>query len=216
MSEDGVAQVDTSMQALLRLAGGRRRRSHYVEQLRAAQRELGELEVELELALSVASDMETPTHSRLEQALIETLAQLVPSAALSYRQAVRDLADPDRVSFRGTANELRAVLWDVLDRLAPDGDVEAAPGYKHEKGRTKPTQKQKVRYILRSRSQGQSARRVPETTAEILDDRVGALTRANYDRSSVSTHLAAARSEVQQVKTYLDSLLAELLEVHAR
>jgi hypothetical protein len=191
-------------------------RTNYVNQLRTAQRELGELEVGLEIALSAAPGPEDPDHSTLERAIIETLEYLVPSAALSYVQALRDLADADRVSFRGTANELRAVLWDVLERLAPDADVMAAQGYKHEKDRNKPTQKQKARYILKSRSLSQSARRVPEMTVETLEDHVGALARANYDRSSISSHLTAARSEVHQIKTYLDSLLAELLEVHAR
>lgn len=216
LDEGLVLKVDTPLQALLRLAGSRSMRANYVTQLGVAHRELKEVEVELEVAHSLGPGPEDAAHSTLERAIIETLERLVPTAALSYTQALRDLIDADRVSFRGTANELRAVLWDVLERLAPDKDVMAAPGYKHEKGRTKPTQKQKARYILKSRSLPESARRVPESTVEALEGHVGALVRANYDRSSISAHLTAAKSEVLQIKTYLDSVLAELLQVHSR
>lgn len=216
IAEAPILEVDLPMQALLRLAGARSKRANYVTHLVAAHRGLKEVEVELEVAHSLSPGHEGPAHSSLERAIIETLERLVPTAALSYTQSLHDLVDPDRLSYRGTANELRAVLWDVLERLAPDKDVMAAPGYKNEKDRTKPTQKQKARYILKSRSLPESARRVPESTVEALEAHVGALVRANYDRSSISAHLSAAKSEVLQIKTYLDSVLAELLQVHSR
>lgn len=59
---------------------------------------------------------------------------LVPTAALSYQQAIRDLADGGRVSYRGPAAELREVLREVLDHQAPDGEVMKSSDYKPEKG----------------------------------------------------------------------------------
>ena len=90
-----------------------------------------------------------------------------------------------------------------------------APGFKLESGLDKPTHKQKARFILRSRLGG-SARQAPEATLDLIEERVGALGRAIYTRSSVSAHVATARGEVEQVKMYVDSFLTELLEVHHR
>ena len=151
--------------------------------------------------------------SSIEAKIHSTLGDLVVSAASSYVQALKDLEDTTRVSFRGTANELRSALWDVLDRLAPDQSVLAA-GFKLEKGHNKPTQKQKVRFILRSRGVAKTATKAPESSVGLVDELVASLARASYDRSSISSHVATERSEVLQIKMYVDSVLAELLEIH--
>src|SRR6202011_3268720 len=54
-----------------------------------------------------------------DEKIIKTLEGLVPPAALSYRQAIADLSDDNRVSFRGPALELREALRETLDHLAP-------------------------------------------------------------------------------------------------
>jgi len=141
------------------------------------------------------------------------LDELAPSAAMSYRQAIRDLSDTGRQSYRGTANELRSAVWDVLDRLAPDDEVVSSSGFKLERGTDKPTQKQKARHILRSRL-GDSARKTPETSIQLIEEHVGSLSRAIYDRSSIATHIATSRSEIAQIRMYVETVLAELLEIH--
>ncbi len=215
IAERDVLATDAVMQSLLRLASTRSLRSHYISALTGARRSANDLEVQLEIAYTSAHRQERqPRYSLLETRILETLEALVPSAAASYKQALKDLIDPDRVSFRGTANELRSVLWDVLDRLAPDEEVMAVAGYKHERDQTKPTQKQKTRFILKARKLAANAIRVPETTADMIEERVGTLTRATYNRSSISTHQESARSEVNVIKTYLDGLLSELLAIH--
>jgi hypothetical protein len=75
----------------------------------------------------------------------------VPSAALSYKQAIHDLKDDSRVSFRSPALELRETLREILDHLAPDSEVTAEPGYAQEKDRIGPTMKQKVRFIMKKK-----------------------------------------------------------------
>lgn len=146
---------------------------------------------------------------------MHTLNDLVPTAALSYEQALRDLAaSTNGISFRGTANELREALRETLDRLAPDDDVMAPPGFKLEAGQTKPTQKQKVGFILRSRELPEKARKTPETAVLLIEGLMGSLARASYERSSISAHIASTEHEVRQMKMYIDSVLAELLQVH--
>jgi hypothetical protein len=91
----------------------------------------------------------------------------------------------------------------------------AADGFKLESGRTKPTQKQKARFIMRSRL-GDTAREPPEATLDLIEEHVARLTRGVYGRSSASSHVEVERGEVQQIKMYVDPLLAELLEIHHR
>src|ERR1700688_4182203 len=89
----------------------------------------------------------TPT----ERLIIDKLARIVPAAAVSYKQCFLYLGGPLRHSYRGVAHELREVLRETLNYLAPDPDVMAAPGFKLERDRVKPTQRQKALHVLRKR-----------------------------------------------------------------
>jgi len=148
-----------------------------------------------------------------DQRIIETLSGLVPAAALSYQQALADLADDNRVSFRGPALEMREALRETLDYLAPDKDVTAAPGYKQEPERHGPTMKQKVRFIRSARGLSKSSGAAPEQTATAIDELVGSLTRSVYDMSSVATHVAKERKSVVRIKLYVVAILHEMLEI---
>jgi hypothetical protein len=90
-----------------------------------------------------------------------------------------------------------------------------APGFRLERNRTGPTQKQKVRFILRSRRVPEGARRTPEESVSLIEELTGSLARASYDRGSLASHVASSENEVRQLKMYVDSVLAELLQVHA-
>jgi hypothetical protein len=150
----------------------------------------------------------------LELQILETLKQIVPAAALSYEQACHDLRDRNRLSFRGTANELREALRELLDHLAPDDVVISQPGFKFEGDQKKPTMKQKARFILRARGLTATATEVPESAISIIEETIGKLTRSAYNRSSISAHISTSGGEVQQMKMYVDSVLAELLKIH--
>ena len=152
ISEEDLIPVDSLMQDLLRLAQGRSSSTVYLTLLRKIKKSLAALEVKREVVSSTPVNASTSADLRpAEVRIIALLDELVPSAAMSYRQAVSDLNNPGRQSYRGTTNELRSAVWDVLDRLAPDAEVMSSQGFKLEKNRDKPTQKQKARHILRSR-----------------------------------------------------------------
>jgi hypothetical protein len=156
----------------------------------------------------------TPSNtSAEEERVFQTLEDLVPSAALSYRQAIIDLADEKRLSFRGAALELREALRETLDQLAPDSEVTSAPGYVLEKNRLGPTMRQKVRFILKARGQSKSSSVVPEQTTTTIDEMVGTLTRSIYDRSSIATHVASERRAVIQIYRYVVAILHDILEL---
>jgi hypothetical protein len=215
-SDDELQTLDAEMQTLLRLAQGRNAKRSYATTLRRI-RELSvtiESQREFRIGEQRKGTGDGNGVSSIERRIIETLRGLVPSAALSYEQALSDLRAP-RLSYRGTAAELRETLRETLDHLAPDHAVMAVDGFSLEKGRAKPTQKQKVRHILRSRQVSRTARSAPESAVDLIEELTGSLARASYDRSSLATHVASTEGELRQMKMYVDSVLAELLEIHA-
>ena len=73
--------------------------------------------------------------------------------------------------------------------------------------------KQKVRFVLKSRGRNKSQRDSSEKSIELVDDRIGEVTRAVYDRASVATHVIETRDEVAQIKRYVDTVLFDILEI---
>ena len=140
------------------------------------------------------------------------LEQTVPIAAISYRQVLEDFKK-ERLSYRGTAAELREILREVLNHLAPDKEVVSTPNFKFEERLKKPTMKQKALFILRSREKGKDIINTAEDEAIIVDDAVARLIRITYERGSDSAHKSKGLSEVVKIKRHLDALLCELLEI---
>ena len=217
-SADELSGLDGEMQSLLRLSNGNNRKQSYVALLKGGRGLLETIEATREMRLGEASDtlgaVGRVKPSTIEDRIIETLNGSIPSAANSYRQALIDLNSTDRVSYRGTANELRETLREVLDHLAPDQEVMSSEGFKLEPGTKKPTQRQKVRHILRARRLPKTAIKVPEDAVRLAEEMTSSLARSTYERSSLSAHVAMAKQEVQQMKMYIDGVLAELLEIH--
>lgn len=182
------------------------------------RRAIEEVTIDRELKYWDRAALGTQTEILTETEILiyDTLNKLVPDAARSYKQAIIDLYDSDRLSYRGVANELRETLRETLDYLAPDQDVTAHPGFQYEKDeygkdRKAPTFKQKVRYLLRAREIPDNAVKVPEEAVAVVEDRVASFARAIYDRSSISAHVASERHEVVQIKNYVNVVLSEIL-----
>jgi hypothetical protein len=217
LSEELLRAFDALMQDLLRAANTR---SPKVGPLLKVLRDAAELRTDVEVAINQAigeealRQAEGTAYSSIEQRIIETLNALVPTAALSYTQALRDLTQIDRVSFRGPALELREALREILDHLAPDEAVSEQPGFKLEDGQRRPTMRQKALFILRSRGMAKTALEAPRDAVEIIENSASSLARSTYGRSALSSHVASSRAEVQQFKMYLDSVLADLLKLH--
>jgi hypothetical protein len=205
-----VDEIDFVVQQILQLASGQREKQAYIGQLN----ELRPFLLEATIDLMKSRGNPSLVLSETERAILDTLASLLPSCAASYEQALRDISQGARVSWRGTATELRETLREVMDHFAPDEKVSTAPGFQPEAGQTRPTQRQKVRYILKARRSSGAAVAVAEASLEIVDGSVAALARSTYQRGSVSTHIATTSKEIRNLKRYIDALLAELLEVN--
>jgi hypothetical protein len=201
-------EIDFVIQALLSLATANREKSAYSGQ--AA--ELTPLLLEATVDIMKAAASAVLVLSQTERAILSTLQHMLPVAAASYEQGLRDLTAGDRVSWRGTGTELREVLREVIDHLAPDDQVRAAPGFQLEDGQRGPTQRQKVRFVLRARRSSSAAVTVAEASLTTVDEAVATLARSTYQRGSVTTHSRANSLEIRNLKRYVDALLAELLE----
>jgi hypothetical protein len=154
---------------------------------------------------------ETAAHTDEDDEIIRKLDALLPPAALSYKQAILDLRDNGRVSFRGPALELREALRGILDHLAQDDEVMAVPEYVQERGRNGPTMKQKVRFVMKKKGK-RSSSEAPELAVTAFEEAIAGLTRAVYERSSKATHGASERRTVAQLRRYVVAILHEILE----
>lgn len=168
---------------------------------------------DVEKLVPSASGMQSEpvAHTQEDEQVTDKLHALVPSAALSYQQAILDLKDDKRISFRGPALELREALREILDHLAPDSEVTSAPGYVQEKDRTGPTMKQKVRFIMKKKEKRHISD-APEQAAAAFEESIAALTRAVYKLSSKATHAAGERQSVVQLRRYVVAILHEIIE----
>jgi len=152
------------------------------------------------------------THTEL--LIIRTLQRIVPAAALSYEQAIIDLANVRRRSYRGIAHELREVLRETLNYLAPDAEVMAVSGFKLEQEKDKPTQRQKALHVLRKRELSKEEISAPELTINLAEELSAQITRNAYTRGAKDAHTLSSEAEVRQLKMWVDAVLGELLEIH--
>lgn len=209
--------IDEMVQALLKMTNARTAISVYKKIFEEINNQLIDIEANREFLksniLAKGALYGTNQISSLDNAIISTLEKFIPAAGISYKQVLQDLQS-NKLSHRGTAAELREVLREVLDHLAPDKEVIAVAGFKLESNRNQPTMKQKVRFILKNRKKPTTAIEAPEEAASIVDESIAKLTRATYDRGSTSTHTQNGKTEILQIKRYLDSVLCELLEIH--
>lgn len=204
---EGLTQeIDKRLQELIRLASASRERtaydglSHLSSLLLDATIELMKAKGEQRLALSLT-----------EQDVLRRLAEMLPVSAESYEQALRDIAQGNRISWRGTATEMREVLREVIHHLAPTDQVTADPAYANEAGQTAPTQRQRVRFILAARRTPVEAIEQTEHALNTVDEMVAVLARTTYKRTNASTHGTTGAREVRNLQGYIGALLRELL-----
>src|ERR1700681_2095065 len=200
-------EIEFVVGVLLQLTIEPREKNAYLGQINELRPYLQEAMIDVMKARSVRRLV-----SDTERRILTTLEQMLPPTALSYEQVLQDIASGKRVSWRGTGTELREVLREVIDHLAPDADVMAAPNFKLERPLTRPTQRQKVRFILKARHRAVG---VAEAAVETVEEGIATLARSAYQRGSATTHASTDAAEVKRWKKYVDALLVELLEIAA-
>jgi Predicted pPIWI-associating nuclease len=154
--------------------------------------------------------------TQTERLIINTLSKIIPATAASYEQCMLDLGGAPRRSYRGVAHELREVLRETLDHLAPDADVMAGANFKLEKDTKRPTHRQKALYVLRKRQLSAEAMTAPDLAVSLVEELGAKIARSTYSLGSASAHSVTSGQQVRQLKLYVDAVLAELLEIHAQ
>jgi hypothetical protein len=208
--------LSASLQTFNHLATGNNAKSSYKACLKKIRQSCANLEIAVAIfegQKKRSGNLPPVFFSAQDSSIISILDSMVPTAALSYQQAVFDLNQNGRSSYRGVAAELREVLRELLDHMAPDADVSKVPGFKLEQNTTKPTQRQKAKFILDSRKMSKTAQGAPIKTIEAVDELLSSLARSVYERGSISTHIGTTKAEVTQLKRYLDVVLCEFLEI---
>lgn len=115
--DDELSLLDKGFESLIQLSSGMNAVSSYKKQIKSIRKLLPKVTTRIELNQSVVKT--AANTSTEDERVILTLDSLVPSAALSYRQAIIDLADENRLSFRGPALELREALRETSPRPTP-------------------------------------------------------------------------------------------------
>lgn len=158
--------------------------------------------IKLELKLDL------PKNDKIYLALKEKSESL----ANSYAQVKIDIESDNRISWAGTAHEIREILATLLRILAPDKDVTTQSWYKAEPNTSGATQKQRVIYILKNRNSGTNEKDVLEQITGI-EDMIGNLVRSTYSRASDAAHRFKERQEVRKILRYFDAFAYDLLNL---
>lgn len=140
------------------------------------------------------------------------LLNISENLAKSYAQVKLDIQQTERVSWAGTAHEIREVLSTLLRLLAPDENVKSQQWYKQESNTSGPTQKQRVRFILQANGAGSKERKVVEQVTG-LEDMIGDLVRSTYGRASDAAHRFKNRREVLRILRYFEAFAHDLLNL---
>jgi hypothetical protein len=209
-----VGYVDSDLQELLVLCHKRGTAKSYQKLLTSVKSRL--ITIDAQVVSSAALDTNRQNLDGVDVQILGTLQAIVPSAALSYQQALSDLKCESRLSWRGPATDLREALRETLDYLAPDEDVEGMPGYKQEPNTNGPTMKQKARFVLKSRGASKAVAGPAELAVDNVEESLGMFVRSVYTRSNVSTHTPTDKTEVLRVCDLVRVVLGELLEIHGQ
>ena len=205
LPEGSVHDVDNVLRECMELTLGRTERGRYTATIRRASRAFKRLVVLPMSTLASQHGLDTGS-----QWVAERLRTIAPELAAGYEQIHRDLQETGRLSFRGTANEVREILREVLARLAPDSEVAARPWYRSVDGRSGPTHQQRARYILERRGAEQSKREVAERALSVVEEGVAKLCRDIYSRSATASHTSQDQEEIRRLLGYLDAVVRDL------
>jgi hypothetical protein len=205
------ARANQAFSLLLELSHKKPSKQKCLDTLADAKKALVAMDSALLVNLSARGGIEP-----IDRRVISSLSDVCPAAAAAFAQGVQDLQALERLSWRGPATELRESLRETLDALAPDKDVESAPGYKNEGNAARPTMRQKAKYILKNRDMKSAQIDHSVSVVENVDEMVSGITRSVYTRSNISTHTPTDREEVVRLHAWVRLILCELLALPLR
>jgi hypothetical protein len=111
-------------------------------------------------------------------------------------------------------HEIREIVRNLLELLAPDEKLMGQPGFKLETNTRGPTHKQRARYILKQRGAGSKEQEVV-AHIDLIEERISSLVRSTYTRASVAAHGAKGRTEVVRTLHYFRAFAHDLLDLNS-
>ena len=146
------------------------------------------------------------TYSPQQDEIAARLGAVDPALAASYRQVLLDIASL-RETYVGPAAEIREVLRGAVARLAPDAAVIAQQWFLGHEGR--PTHAERTRYALQQ-NRGVVDDQILKAD-DILETKIGRLSRSLYERTSKALHAGTQRREAAKIVHWVEVLLDEVL-----
>lgn len=188
------------------------------EQLERINSDVGATRVELFQLIGLVYN---PQHSAIvalsylgsnEKKIYFFLQSLNSLLSNAYLQLATDLKVKDRISWVGTAHEMRQILSTSLKILAPDEQVKAKTWYKSVDNRDLPTQNQRVKYILETNHRSSTQSEVTKSICT-LDTLLEELIRSYYGRASDAAHRGTDLDEMIKLKAYFDIFAMDLFNL---
>ncbi len=170
------------------------------------------IEADAKTGLRISRDVAIKTRNGQDE-IYDALMSVSDSLARSYAQIKVDIKDNSRISWAGTAHEIREVLATLLRLLAPDDILRSESWFKQEPETSGPTQKQRVHYILLKNGAGSKERQVVEQVVN-LETLIEDLVRLTYARASDAAHRFKPRSEVAKLLRYFEAFAYDLLDLN--
>ena len=204
---DQVVQVDDDVTWLRSRAGVRTGSNELRERLRGIARTISRELLPAYDANRWSSAANIADHSD-DEPILKRLTSLDEAIARSYKQALLDLNDPNRLTYVAPATELREVLGATIRRLSPsDDEIVSRTWFKGHQG--KPTQAERIRAILSDKTRYAPAIK----TFDMINETIGTVARSTYNRASAVTHLGSntAREDVSRLRPWVDAVLGEIL-----
>jgi hypothetical protein len=92
------------------------------------------------------------------------------------------------------------------------GQDQNSHGLSKTKNTSGPTQKQRVKYVLRQQQAGANETKVAEQVLK-LEDMIGEVVRSTYSRASDAAHRRKNRREVVRIVNYFEAFAHDLLDI---
>jgi hypothetical protein len=95
--------------------------------------------------------VDRPVTRHIRSDIYDALISVSEPLASKYAQVKIDVETSDRLSWSGSAHEIREVLRGLPEELAPEAKLVSESWYLQDQSTSGPTHKQRVKYILRTR-----------------------------------------------------------------
>jgi hypothetical protein len=145
-----------------------------------------------------------------QSATLNRLRSLSPGLADGFEQALIDLNDGTRLTYVGPAGEAREVLRAAIQQLAPDDEIRKQKWFEGNRqgANVNPTQSERSRYAVQQRRKDYKQ---AAEVSEVIDEKIGRLSRLVYQSASAAFHTSEQRQEVSRLIGYIFVLLDEVL-----